>query len=186
MPWPNFNVLAPNIKTFVDNGSSVVFELGSYQTPGGEFDVLKLYTISRLLWNPNQDVNNIVKEFIDAYYGKAAKYIYQYYVLCQRLITPNNHLFINSHPNDEFYSESFINEAIKILEKASRKAENETIRKRVNLVYLQPLYLQINRHLETAYDNGNFEKAMTIIREEKMNINEGTTAEKYLRDMNFQ
>ena len=186
MPWPNFNVLASNIKTFVDYGSSFVFELGSYQTPGGEFDALKLYTISKLLWNPNQDVYSIAKEFIDAYYGKAAKYIYKYFILCQELITPDTHLFVNTHPNDVLYTESFIDESINLLEKASRKAENDIIRRRVNLAYLQPLYLQINRNLRTAYRNGNFEKAMGIIRREKMNINEGTTAEKYLRSMNFQ
>ena len=186
MPWPNFNVLAPNIKTFIEHGSSVVFELGSYQTPGGEFDALKLYTISKLLWNPNQEVDSIAKEFIDVYYGKAAKYVYKYFALCQKLITPNIHLFINTHPNDILYSESFINESLNLLEKARKKAENEEIRRRVNLVYLQPLYLQLNRNLETAYRNGNFEKAMTIIQREKMNISEGTTAEQYLENMNFQ
>ena len=52
-PWPNFQVLGPNIKVFGDNKAIGIFEEAQYQSAGAEFDEMKAWTVNQLLWNPN-------------------------------------------------------------------------------------------------------------------------------------
>ncbi|OJF96342.1 hypothetical protein AX761_15825 [Rhizobium sp. 58] len=51
---------------------------GSFNTPGAEFSALRAWMISRLLWDPQQDVNALVDEFCNLYYGPAAPAIKEY------------------------------------------------------------------------------------------------------------
>lgn len=76
-PFPNLRVLQPNIQYFRDNGIQMMFQQGS----GGlvsEFYELRQYIIAKLLWNPDLDVDAIIDDFVNGYYGPAGKYIRQY------------------------------------------------------------------------------------------------------------
>jgi hypothetical protein len=76
-PFPNLRVLQPNIQFFVKNGITSVFEQG---LPGmhGEFAELRMYLISKLLWNPNINVDSVMNDFLQGFYGKAAPFVRQY------------------------------------------------------------------------------------------------------------
>ena len=43
-----------------------------------EFYELRQYLIAKLLWNPDADVNALMDDFLDGYYGPAANYIREY------------------------------------------------------------------------------------------------------------
>ena len=76
-PFPNLRVLQPNIQYFRDNGMQMMFQQGS----GGlvsEFYELRQYIIAKLLWNPDADVDAIIDDFVNGYYGPAGKYIRHY------------------------------------------------------------------------------------------------------------
>ena len=51
-PFPNFQVLQPNIKFFVENGVTGLFEQGNDHAVSGEFGELRMYMISKFMWNP--------------------------------------------------------------------------------------------------------------------------------------
>ncbi len=73
-PFPNLRVLQPNIQYFRDNGIQMMFQQGS----GGlmsEFVELRSYIIAKLLWNPDLDVDLLMDDFLNGYYGPAGKYI---------------------------------------------------------------------------------------------------------------
>lgn len=76
-PFPNLHVLQPNIQFFADNGVSAMFEQGNREV-GGEFAELRAYLISKLLWNPNENVDSLMNDFLDGYYGAAGKPIRRY------------------------------------------------------------------------------------------------------------
>ncbi len=73
-PFPNLNVLQPNIQLFTKFGVTMNFQQG-LTGPGGEMKELRAYLISKLLWNPNIEVDSVQKDFIKGYYGPAGKYI---------------------------------------------------------------------------------------------------------------
>lgn len=76
-PFPNLHVLQPNLQFFVDNGVAAHFQQTNTGT-GHEFSELKAYLLAKLLWNPDAEVNSIIAEFADGYYGKAAPAIRRY------------------------------------------------------------------------------------------------------------
>jgi hypothetical protein len=80
-PFPNFGVLAENIKTFKKYNAIGIQEEAQYESIGGEFSEMKSWVLSKLLWNPNLDTKALVSQFIIDYYGNAAPYIQQYFDL---------------------------------------------------------------------------------------------------------
>ena len=76
-PFPNLHVLQPNIQFFVKNGVTAMFEQGNREV-GGEFAELRSYLISKLLWNPDLNVDALMNDFLNGYYGSAGPYIRKY------------------------------------------------------------------------------------------------------------
>ena len=92
-PFPNFHVLQPNIQFFKENNVNMMFQQGS----GGnwsDMSELKQYLISKLLWDPELDVEELTDKFLNAYYGPAARHIKDYFDLY--------HKELKKHAKSEF------------------------------------------------------------------------------------
>ena len=172
-PWPNFQVLGPNIKVFGEHKAIGVFEEAQYQSSGAEFDEMKAWTVNQLLWNPAQDVDSLVSIFIKGFYGKAAPYIKEYYNLCQSLVKPDLHYGIYIRENHEIYSDAFIQEAFAILDKAKQAAESDNIREQVDRVRMQPLYLHCMRHKAASLQDGTWSELKGLMLKYKAMHREG-------------
>src|SRR5262249_16061074 len=48
------------------------FAEGSWNTPGAEFSGLRAWMIARLLWNPKEDVRDLISQYCDYYFGREA------------------------------------------------------------------------------------------------------------------
>jgi len=78
-PFPNLRSLKPNIRFFIDHGVKGLFEQGNYNgSGGGEMAELRNYLLARFLWNPDRDLDTEMNEFLEAFYGPAAKPIRDY------------------------------------------------------------------------------------------------------------
>ncbi len=179
-PWPNFQVLGPNICVFGQNKAIGVFEEAQYQSEGAEFDEMKAWTVNQLLWNPEQNVDSLVSIFINGYYGKAAPRIMDYYRLCQSLVKPDVHFGIYITEKHEIYSDDFIQKAFTILEEARNVAESDEIRERVNRVRMQPLYLQCMRHKEVSKTDGTWQELLGLMKKYKALHREGYPQDKFI------
>jgi hypothetical protein len=97
-PWPSLRAMAENIKYYKKIGVTGVMIQGNYSSLGGDMAVLKNWIWSKLLWNPNQDVNALLKEFCDGYYGPSSSEMQEYVnVLEDSVRVPKYRLL------DEFY-----------------------------------------------------------------------------------
>ena len=181
-PWPNFQVLGPNIRVFGENKAIGVFEEAQYQSAGAEFDEMKAWTVNQLLWNPDQDVDSLVNIFIDGFYGKAAPHIMDYYRLCQSLVKPDVHFGIYITENHEIYSDDFTQKAFAILQEARKAAESDEIRERVDRVRMQPLYLQCMRHKAESLKDGTWEELRRLMKQYKAMHREGHPQERFIRE----
>ena len=166
MPYPNFKVLQPNIQTFQNNKAIGIMEQAAYQDRGGEFSELKAYIISKLLWNPDCDVESAIDDFMTGYYGRSGKFIREYFDLLQNQITPETHMHIGLKEDDPIFSDGFLNKAIEILNKAQTVADNYVISRRVERTTLPILYLKCKRSPEIARIDGTFQKFLEIIEKE--------------------
>lgn len=70
-PFPNLHVLQPNLQYFASQGVTAHFQQGNREI-GGEFAELRAYLISKLLWNPNRDLEAVMDDFLNGFYGEAA------------------------------------------------------------------------------------------------------------------
>ena len=181
-PWPNFQVLGPNIKVFGSNRAIGIFEEAQYQSAGAEFDEMKAWTVNQLLWNPEQNVDSLVNIFIDGFYGKSAPHIMDYYHLCQSLVKPDVHYGIYIRENHEIYSDEFTQKAFVILEEALRAAENNEIRERVNRVRMQPLYLHCVRNKAKSLKDGTWDELVRLMKQYNAMHREGYAQEKFIRE----
>ncbi|MGL6196897.1 MAG: DUF4838 domain-containing protein [Thermoguttaceae bacterium] len=94
LPHPNMNVLAPNIRFFINHGTIGLFEQGDAYCTAGDFVRLRNYVISHLMWNPELKEEELAKEFIWNYYGeKAAPFVAEYLILLhKKAISTGNHI----------------------------------------------------------------------------------------------
>ena len=179
-PWPNFNSLSKNLKLFQQYNAIGILEEGNYVSQGGEFSELKAWILAKLLWNPDQDVNILVKQFISDYYGTAAPYIQQYFDLCQSLVKNDTHITIHSLANNSIYTDCFICQGLALLNKAKDAANSFDIAKRVDFVRLQILYLKFARNKDQSLNDGSYSEFIELIKKYKPNIRETMTTDKFL------
>lgn len=97
-PFPNFHILADNIRLFRDHGANMHFSqiAGSR---GGDFAELRTWLVSKLMWNPDADTDELIRTFLDGYYGAAAPYLYRYLqTITGALIGSGQRLWIYDSP----------------------------------------------------------------------------------------
>jgi len=104
IPFMNLDSVAPNIKFFSENGVQGVFEQGMYQEgDSGEFGQLRCYIMAKCLWNPDADVEQLISEFMEAYYGPGWKNIYDYYKELTALLKDNGRHMTLVIKTDDLY-----------------------------------------------------------------------------------
>jgi hypothetical protein len=68
---------------------------------GGEFAELRSYLLSKLLWNPDENVDTLMNDFLRGYYGAAARPIRQYIdEMREALLASGKPLRIFGSPNE--------------------------------------------------------------------------------------
>lgn len=123
LPHPNFRVLQPNLAFFAAHGVKGIFEQGSYQSPGGEFQELRNWVLAKLMANPNADMNALVDEFLAGYYGPAAPEIRRYFDLMHDAVEKSDVLLTcNVNVSATLFTADLMLEANRLWEAAEAKA----------------------------------------------------------------
>lgn len=174
-PFPNLQVLQPNIQYFRDNDIRYIFQQGSGNQKS-EFNELKCYLISKLLWNPDINIQEIQNEFIEAFYGQAAPEIKEYILALKTEVKKNNAIVdIWADPTlnkNDFLSVQNILNYRNILNKALNKTKsNPTIYNRVLKEKLSIDYVE----LQIASQDINRKKTIGNNREYKNKIEDFIT-----------
>jgi len=99
-PFPNLRVLQPNLEFFAKKDCRMMFQQGSGPV-WSEFSELRSYMIAKLLWNPYQDAEKIIDDFLEGYYRSAAPFIKQYIErMHDELEKSGDRLWIYGYPYD--------------------------------------------------------------------------------------
>lgn len=147
MPNPNFHIQQSNIKFFIEHNAKGIFSQASRQV-GGEFSELRNYLLAKLLWNPDTDVDELMDEFLDAYYGDAAVYLRQYIDLMQQsLLDSKERLSINKSPKihaNGYLSEAMLTKYAQLFDKAELSvADDKAFLARVKTARIPIMYVQL-------------------------------------------
>ena len=149
-PWPTMYAISKNIKCFAEYKVIAIMIQGAYQCSGGERQGMRAWVFSKLLWNPELDINKLMKDYICGVYAKSAPAMLKY-----------NNLIFNAGKSgktvEEYYgAKNFIAKAKKIfLEAEQLSACDERILKRIQLAQLPIIDMEL--HLfENSHENSNF------------------------------
>jgi len=180
-PFPNFSVLAPNIKTFRDNNAIGIFEEAQYQSGSSEFCELRTWVVTKLLWNPELNTNDLAKELITDYYGKASAKIWDYYQLSQNLVKPDTHFGESFGANNPIYTDEFITDGEKLINEAMNLAENDAVKERVKKVRMQILYLKVRRNTAQCLQDGTWDEFKSWLLQNKVRVDEWQTTDNFIK-----
>ena len=144
MPFPNFQVLQPNIRYLIANGVTGIYEESCYQSAHTELAELRSYVLAKLLWDPNYAMDAIMMEFLVGYYGMAAAPIKAYIKLLQKKIADDNiHMGIYDPPTTAYLSADVMEKADALFDQAEALADNEEMLERVKTARLSLEYVHV-------------------------------------------
>lgn len=145
-PFFHFHTMAENIRYFKRIGVRGVLEQGNFAYGGGAAgDDLKSYLISKLLWNPDVDVDAEMHRFFMGVYGERAGTIMEEYTALFEKAGTSAPLTIYLCPDAEYITDELVAKADELFQKALSVAENEVYRTRVAREYLAVRYLKLTR-----------------------------------------
>jgi hypothetical protein len=109
VPFPNPRVLDDNIRFFIKNHVTGIFEEDNYTSLAGELSPLGGYMMAKFLWNPDYDEDTAMNEFLEGVYGKAAGPIRQYIdLLHDKVASENIHFHIWEGPNAPYLTDDIL------------------------------------------------------------------------------
>lgn len=102
-PFPNWHTLQPNLQFFQENGVKMMFEQGSGRDRS-EFSDMRAYLLAKLMWNPHANMDSILTDFGNGYYGEYKAPVWQYiHNQTERLKQHGNRLWIYDIPQNEAF-----------------------------------------------------------------------------------
>ncbi len=129
-PFPNFHVLQPNIQLFSNYGANMIFEQG-FAGKAGEMNELRSYLLAKLIWNPNENIDSLMNDFLRGYYGNAAPLLRAYIDLStSELIKSEKALTLYEPPAthaEGYLSPENIEKYFQLFSKALKAVENDSI-----------------------------------------------------------
>jgi hypothetical protein len=148
-PMPNMDVIADNIRFWVENHAVGVMTQGGYQSTS-ERDELRSWVIAKLMWDPSLDVNALVDDFTAGHYGKAAGAMKEYEALLASTRKEHEQEIQNPPSGIRFpmtigyLSKDFLAKATEIFAKAEKDAAgDEVLVHRVERAELPILYVKL-------------------------------------------
>ncbi len=151
-PFPNFHVLAPNVQLFHRNHANMLFEqVNGYE--GADFAELRAYMIAKLMWNPYQDADSLMRVFLTDYYGEeAGTELYSYRKMMEgALLSSHVPLWIYDSPithKDGMLSDDLMHTYARLFDKAEAAVRGDSVllqRVQISRLPLQYAELEIAR-----------------------------------------
>ncbi len=175
---PNFKRLYENITTYYKYGATGIYVQGMRDS--GEFDRLRGYLASKLLWNPEMSYEEYLghmKEFLEGYYcgagSEIAEYIEYITELCEDVHPSMYHDATRYLPmeltEDNTADTKHIKKLKKLYENAVANAENYKIELRVRRTLLPILYYETLLVAKELYVNGEGPERLVELNENLYN-----------------
>lgn len=177
-PFPNFRVLQPNMQYFVSNNVSALYSQGNPQ-PTGDMWQLRAYVAAKLLWNPDCDLDYIIDDFLNGFYGKAGKHIKEYLTLLHDNLEKSGEelsIFGNAlTPINGYLSPENLDAYERVFDKAKEEvSDNPQLLERVREAELSILFARLEQaNLMPVGEHGFFnrvESGKLVLRQEYTNL----------------
>ena len=181
IPYPNFYALRDNLVTFQKNGIDGVFVEGNHHSNASEFRALRIYVLTKLLWNPDCDLDRVVNDFMMGYYGAAGRYMKQYFDFLHSQLKEDDHMKTTVSYIEPYYSDELMTKARSILNNARRVTRDEVILHRIEMEELTVDFLKSVKKPREAKKDGTLERVNKVMEREGIVKIGSTNADKIYR-----
>jgi len=151
-PHPNLRVHGPNIRFFAANGVKGLFEQGLHgsSSRGFEFAELRAWLEAKLMWEPQQDDQALIDEFLRGYYGAAAPAMRKYIDMMHDACEESGHYLACFSPNTAaFLTQEILTEAGRLFDEAEAAvADDPEVLDRVQMARQPIEYVWVTRYHE--------------------------------------
>jgi hypothetical protein len=146
LPFPNYRSMPENLRTYEKKHIVGVMQQGNFAY--GEASALadlECYLGARLLWNPNQDENKVIDDFINGVFGKECyPYIREYIdLLCDSL--EGNKLTLYQNSDAGYITDLLVTKAEDLFNKALSVVKSEKSKWYLQKEYLSVLFMKVSR-----------------------------------------
>ena len=109
-PFPNFRVMAADMRFYRDIGVEGIYLQGmGHSGGGGEWSLLRPWYGMKLLWNPDADPFALRRDFLQGYYGDAWEPLEQWIELIHDEAWDNNiHMHLYTNPGQGYLPDEVI------------------------------------------------------------------------------
>ncbi len=124
VPFPNFRALAADLRFYRDIGVEGIYLQGmGHGGGGGEWSLLRPWYIMQLAWNPDQDPDALLRDFLKGYYQDAWEPLYEYIMLLEDQVADEDiHMHLYTNPAQGYLTDDVLAEAARLFDRAETLA----------------------------------------------------------------
>lgn len=162
-PFPNFDVLASNIRLFYEHNVIGVFAQGNEFNLWGEFGELRSYLIAELINDPymtEDEYDSLINKFLKGYYGEGWQNIRDYLDFLMETSNKMDHFGIYATPDGMYVADDFINRKDDIeawFNAAEDAASNVSMLRHIQTLRLSSSYLIWYFNYDVVFEEGTRE-----------------------------
>ena len=130
MPFPNWRAIKRHMGFMLDRNLKGLFQQGNFSRgDGADLNEMRAYVITKLLWNPDADVDALMREFADYFYGAAGRYILDYVFIQTDMVEKENiHVCFNDNCDKPYLSDEMLDIYDGLFVKAAKAVEGDAVR----------------------------------------------------------
>jgi len=188
MPYPSFDSTADNLKIYRQDGCRGIMLQGRRESAGGDRPEMRAWVMAKLLWNPDRDLHELMRDFNRGVYGPAAPYLDQYDALIRQAGKEGKTI------PQKYRLSDFIRQAQKLFDNGRQaliQAHRQDLLPRLELAQLPIVTLDLDRlTAQSKSSPADLQRVAQLldflsrvsVREHVTSYNERNTMAKYLAD----
>ncbi len=146
LPYPNWASFYGNVPYYARNEVKGIFAQGSGRDES-DFAEMRAWVMAQLLWDPSLKPATLMEEFVNAYYGEAAPYIFDYLHLSSSLMS-NDNAYLIAYSGSSYLPNAFLLRSEEIFAESMSHAKSTIVLERVQKQQLFILYAQLLKYSE--------------------------------------
>lgn len=145
IPHPSLRSIACYLRTGVNYNVKGAFVQDNKYTNGiGYFLDMQTWVLSKLLWQPSHDVDSLINEFMNNYYGAGGQYLLQYFYLVESSFKETNNPLVPYNLNLSYLNRDLFSKSDELFSKAFEAVRgNSQLSERIQREFISLLYAKV-------------------------------------------
>lgn len=171
LPMPNWQVVTPAIRFYLEHNAAGIMLQGAYQGPGAADGPQRAWVWGKQLWDASLETEPLMRDFVFGYYGAAAEPMWEYQRLLWRLWEENHAGALKSiaggirySPSASVFTPAFLDQADRLFARAAELAQEgpAELQRRLEVAALAVAYTRLSQDTERLLKTGDRRDAAAL------------------------